>query len=139
VRAIIFPCLSRREITGRLHRPSIIYIEEYPGFLPLSSILRAPTYSSTNTEAFLRPVGVRVVLPGMKIMVASSRGYISHRCPQIVQDVLQQVSHSQINIQNTISSQTATSQKKGKLPDDRVCTGQPLQRSNKQLAYPQIY
>jgi hypothetical protein len=103
VRPIIFPCLSRREITGRLHhRPSIIYIEEYPWFLPAFLHTSRPdiflykfwSVFKTRSSYNMGKGG----LPVMKIRWAPSRGHISHRCTQIVQGVLQKVSHSQINI-----------------------------------------
>ncbi len=112
VRPIIFPCLSRREITGRLHRPTIIYIDEHPGFLPAFLHSSRPDIFLYKFWPVALTTGVSLVLPVMKIRWAPSRGYISHRCTQIIQGELQQVSHSQIKIYYCLTNSTL-SQKKG--------------------------
>jgi hypothetical protein len=61
--------ISRREITGRQHRPSIIYIEEYPGFLPAFLPYFAPRHIPLQILKRFQAltIWVRVSLPGMKI------------------------------------------------------------------------
>ncbi len=95
-----------REITGRLHRPSIIYIEEYPGYLPTFLHTSRPDRFLYKFWSVFKTRRGKGSFAFHEIRWAPSRGYISHRGTQIVQGVLQQLSHSQINIYYFLANST---------------------------------